>query len=75
MVAMADLSSKKNPLDLRKERPPYVSDLSGADRGDTEDPPVVGGDPTDDPSAEVVKPTVKLDPEAVRRAEERGRGF
>jgi hypothetical protein len=72
---MADLSSKKNPLDLRKERPPYVSDLSGAERGESDEPPVVGSDPTDDPNTEVTKPTIELDRAAVRRAEEQGRGF
>jgi hypothetical protein len=75
LASMADISSKKNPRDLRKERPPYVSDLSGAERGDADSPPVVGGDPTDDPNADATKPVVQLDPAAVRRAEEEGRGF
>jgi hypothetical protein len=72
---MADLSSKKNPLHLRNERPPYVNDLSGAERENSDDPPVVGSDPTDEPNADPSKPVVKLDPEAVRRAEDEGRGF
>jgi hypothetical protein len=72
---MADLSSKKNPLDLRRERPPYVSDLSGAEREETGEPPVVGGDPTDEPNTDATKPSVELDRAAVRRAEEQGRGF
>jgi hypothetical protein len=72
---MADHSTKKNPLELRRERPPYVIDRSGPEREDIDAPSAVGTDPTEAPDAEVGKPTVSLDEDAVRRAEREGKGF
>jgi hypothetical protein len=72
---MADLSTKKNPLDLRRERPPYVIDRSGPENEATDAPSAVGTDPTEEPNADVQKPGVSLDADAVRRAEREGKGF
>ena len=72
----------KNPLHLRDERPDYVQDLSGSgnEAGGEDDlsevvQPSVGTDSEDVGSLGIEKPTVALDPEAVRRAEEEGKGF
>ncbi len=72
---MADQSTKKDPLDLRRERPPYVIDRSGPELEDIDTPSAVGTDPTETPDSEVQKPTVALDEDAVRRAEREGKGF
>lgn len=72
---MADLSTKKDPLDLPNERPDYVRDLSGPEVEGVDAPPAVGTDPGDAPSGEVEKPVVHLDDEAVRKAEREGKGF
>jgi hypothetical protein len=72
---MADDSTKKNPLDLRRERPPYVIDRSGPELEDIDAASAVGTDPTEAPDSRVEKPTVSLDPDAVRRAEREGKGF
>ncbi len=72
---MADLSTKKDPLDLKRERPPYVIDRSGPEDESTDAPSAVGTDPTDEPNAEVHKPGVSLDDDEVRRAEREGKGF
>ena len=71
---MADLSTKKNPLHLREEKPDYVEDLTG-DAGDENVQPDVGTDPMEGPAEGRHKPTVHLDEEAVRRAEREGKGM
>ena len=70
---MADLSSKKDPLHLREEKPDYVRDRSGG--GDAEDQPDIGTDPMEEPAGGTRRGHVELDKEAVRRAEERGEGM
>ena len=70
---MADLSTKKDPLHLREEKPDYVQDQSGT--GDPEGQPNIGTDPMAGPAEGRRKPTVHLDDEEVRRAEERGEGL
>jgi hypothetical protein len=70
---MADLSTKKDPLHLREEKPDYVQDQSGTD--DPEGQPDIGTDPMDLPVEGARKPTVHLDEEKVRRAEEKGEGL
>ncbi|GAB5537713.1 MAG: hypothetical protein Rubg2KO_39620 [Rubricoccaceae bacterium] len=77
---MADLSTKKNPLHLRDERPDYVRDSSGTEpteHGDLSEvvQPKIGTDPQDTGSTSIEKPTVSLDPEAVEKAEDEGKGF
>ena len=79
---MADLSTKKDPLHLRDERPDYTQDKVGMGSRPNEDddlseevPPQVNAGPQDPGSLGVDKPTVKLDPEAVRKAEEEGKGY
>ena len=79
---MADLSSKKDPLHLRDERPDYVQDKVGlGNRPDSDDdlseeqPPDVNRGPQDPGSLGVEKPTVTLDEEKVRKAEREGKGF
>ena len=79
---MADLSNKENPLHLRDERPDYVQDRSGSGNEEGEDndrsevvQPTVGTDVQDPGSLGIKKPTVSLDPEAVKKAEEEGKGF
>ena len=74
---MADLSTKKDPLDLSDETPDYVQDTSGPERPDLDPdvPPAVGSDPMEGASEGIQKPTVHLDDEAVRRAEREGKGF
>lgn len=79
---MADLSSKKDPLHLRDERPDYVEDKSGAGNvGDSDDdlseeaPSHINAGPQDPGSLGVDKPTVELDDEAVRKAEAEGKGY
>ena len=79
---MADLSTKKNPLDLRDERPDYVQDKSGLGNvGDTsedlseERQPTVNAGPQDTGSLGVEKPVVHLDEEAVAKAEREGKGM
>jgi hypothetical protein len=64
-----------NPLDLRRQRPPYVIDRSGPEREETDAPSAVGTDPTEEPNSDVEKPAVSLDREEVRRAEREGKGF
>jgi len=71
---MADLSTKKDPLHLRRERPPYVDDTSGPERDDVDAPPAVGTDPSDVSSA-ADSPQVSPDPEAVEHAERGGKGL
>ena len=74
---MADLSTKKDPLNLPNETPPYVIDTSGPERGDhdPEAQPAVGNDPMETSSEGIEKPTVHLDDEKVREAERQGKGF
>lgn len=77
---MSDLSTKKDPLHLRHERPDYVEDVSGEGNEDGRDlseteQPSVGTDPQTTGSTDVQKPVVHLDPEAVRKAEDEGKGF
>ena len=79
---MADLSTKKDPLHLRDERPDYVEDKVGlGNRPDSDDdlsevqPPDVNRGPQDTGSLGVEKPTVTLDEEKVRKAEREGKGF
>lgn len=62
---MADLASKKNPLDLRDEDPDYVKDVSGSE--DPTNQPDIGTDPMSLPSEGTKKPVVHLDDEKVRR--------
>lgn len=79
---MADLSTKKDPLHLREERPDYVQDRVGEDNIDGKDyseeiEPQVNADvgTEDQGSLGVDKPTVTLDPEKVAQAEREGKGF
>ena len=77
---MADLSTKKDPLHLRDERPDYVRDRSGTGNVDGEDlsetvPPSTNAGPQDPGSSAVDKPTVTVDEEKARAAERRGEGF
>jgi hypothetical protein len=74
---MADLSTKKDPLNLPHEKPDYVEDTSGPERSerDPDAQPAVGTDPMEPSSSEAEKPTVHLDEEAVRKAEREGKGF
>lgn len=79
---MADLSTKKDPLHLRDERPDYVQDRSGSgnlpDRDDDlseEHPSHINAGPEDPGALGVEKPTVELDEEAVRKAESEGKGY
>jgi hypothetical protein len=69
---MADLSTKKNPLHLREEKPDYVQDTSGTD---ADRPSGVGTDPGDAADDGVRRPAVHLDEEKVREAEREGKGF
>ena len=79
---MSDLSTKKDPLHLRDERPDYVQDKSGSgneedgsdDYSET-DQPTVGTDVQDPGSLGVEKPTVHLDMDKVKKAEDEGRGM
>ena len=73
---MADLSTKKDPLDLRDETPDYVANTSGTDSEDPDDQPQVGNDPQD--TGVDGDPTLRapgLDEEKVRQAEREGKGF
>ena len=79
---MADLSTKKDPLHLRDERPDYVEDKVGmGNLPDSDDDlsevasPSINAGPQDTGSLGVEKPTVKLDDELVRKAEEEGKGY
>ena len=78
---MADLSTYKDPLHLRDERPDYVEDKVGmGNEPDGDDlsevvPPQVNAGPQDPGSLGVEKPTVELDEEAVRKAEAEGKGY
>ena len=77
---MADLSTKKDPLHLRDERPDYVEDTSGSGDVDgidhSEDQqPTVGTDPQTTGDLDAEKPVVHLDEDAVRKAEAEGKGF
>ena len=75
---MADLANKKNPLDLREERPDYVEDKSGMPleeaEGDDVQPHINAG-PQDPGDLSKHKEVVHLDKEKVKRAEEQGRGM
>ncbi|MFN3597400.1 MAG: hypothetical protein ACK41D_09040 [Rubricoccaceae bacterium] len=73
---MADLSTKHDPLHLRKEQPDYTENVSGKDNAAAETTgPVVGTDPHETSSTDVEKPVVHLDEEKVARAEREGKGF
>ena len=79
---MADLSTKKDPLHLREERPDYVEDRVGKGDHDGEDvsettPPTISSEDVNDPGniASVQKPAITLDPEKVAQAEREGKGF
>lgn len=79
---MADLSTKKDPLNLRHELPDYVEDRvgkgnqDGHDRSEESASAVNSEDPTDPGVTEgTEKPVVSLDREAVARAEAEGKGF
>ena len=79
---MADLSTKKDPLHLRDERPDYVQDKAGLGNQPNADDdlseevaPTVNAGPQDPGSLGVDKPTVHLDEEAVRKAEAEGKGY
>ena len=77
---MADLSTKKDPLHLRDERPDYVEDKSGETIDDGDDlsetvQPAIDTDPQDTGSLGVEKPTVHVDMDKVDEAEEQGRGM
>ena len=76
---MADLSTKKDPLHLRDERPDYVQDKVGlGNQPDSDEdlsevvPPTINAGPQDPGSLGVDKPTVSLDPDAVAEAEKKG---
>jgi hypothetical protein len=70
---MADLSTKKDPLHLKEEKPDYVQDTSGT--GGADRPSGVGTDLGEGGSEGVRKPTVHLDAEQVKQAEREGKGF
>ena len=79
---MADLSTKKDPLHLRDERPDYVEDKSGAGNvGDSDDdlseesPSHINAGPQDPGALGVDKPTVTVDEEKARQAEREGKGY
>ena len=79
---MADLSTKKDPLHLRDERPDYVQDKVGLGNQPNSDDdlseevaPTVNAGPQDPGSLGVDKPTVTLDDELVRKAEDEGKGY
>jgi len=76
---MADDTPPEDALDLRDERPEYVEDQTGevVDGEDLSEDvqPSVGTDPQDTGDTGIDKPTVKLDDEAVRRAEAEGKGY
>ena len=79
---MADLSTKKDPLHLRDERPDYVEDKVGLgnqpgsdDDLSEEQAPDVNRGPQDPGSLGVDKPTVSLDEDKVEQAEREGKGF
>ena len=62
---MADLSTKKDPLDIKNEAPDYAEDVSGTDDPDVQ--PQIATDPMDQPTEGVQKPTVHLDEAKVRK--------
>lgn len=79
---MADLSTKKDPLHLREERPDYVEDLvgkgdhDGQDVSETTPGTISSEDPTDPGVVDAVdKPTIHLDMDKVAQAEREGKGF
>lgn len=79
---MADLSTKRDPLNLRNELPDYVQDRVGKGNTDGRDvsedtaSAVNSEDPMDPGTVDAVeKPIVAPDPEAVARAEAEGKGF
>lgn len=77
---MDDSANTDDPKDLRDQRPDYVEDKSGSGDVDGEDlsetvPPHINAGPQDPGSLGVDKPTVKLDEDAVRRAEAEGKGY
>jgi hypothetical protein len=69
---MADLSTKKDPLDLKNERAEYTEDVSG-NAADEDAQPNAGTDPMDLPTEGIKKPTVHLDEEKVRRHDQETR--
>lgn len=69
---MSDLSTKKDPLDLRDERPDYVEDKVGQGNVDGDDlseevPPAVNNGPQDPGSLGKDKPTVHVDTDDAKR--------
>lgn len=79
---MADLSTKRDPLNLRHELPDYVQDRVGKGNVDGHDvsedaaSAVNSEDPTDPGTVDAVdKPIVAPEPDAVARAEAEGKGF
>ena len=80
---MADLSTKKDPLHLRKERPDYVEDKVGlGNRPDSDEDlsetiaPTINAGPQDPGSLDVDKPTAPpLDQDLVDKAEKEGKGY
>jgi hypothetical protein len=75
---MADLSTKKDPLNLPNEKPDYVADTSGPEDSslDQDAQPAVGTDPQD--TGLDGDPTLRapgLDEEKVKQAEREGKGF
>ena len=72
---MGDETTKKDPLELREERPPYVIDTSGPEDETADAPPAVGTDPSDASGAGDNDSEVHLDREQVRRADREGKGF
>ncbi len=79
---MSDLSTKKDPLNLRNERPDYVEDKVGlGNRPDSdqdlseEQPPDVNRGPQDPGSLGIHKPTVHVDMDKVKQAEAEGKGM
>ena len=78
---MADLSTKKDPLHLRDERPDYVEDRVGEDNEGGVDyseeiPPQVNAGPQDPGALGIDKPTAPpLDKDLVDKAEREGKGY
>ena len=80
---MADLSTKKDPLHLRDERPDYVEDKVGlGNQPDSDDDlsetnaPTINAGPQDPGALGVDKPTAPpLDQDLVDKAEKEGKGY
>ncbi len=64
---------EKDPEELEKEKPDYVEDTSGS--GEIDHQPEIGTDPMSLPQEGTHKTIISPDPEKVREAERKGRGY